>query len=100
LRDRAGALRHRYLERWAGTLPGGVGASDLTKAAEDTVGFTFAYLKEAGLSTLMQWVSEGRARSAGTVLLEVVAGLKQASLALPAGPPPPKKKEPRFPFPF
>lgn len=92
------SLRHRYLERWAATVPDGVSPAALVRAAEDTEGFTFAYLKEAGLSTLMQWVSEGRARNAGDVLQEVVAGLKQEILALPAGPPPPPKKEPRFPY--
>lgn len=47
-------LRRRYLGRWAERLPGGVPTETLAKAVELTEGFTFAYLKEVGLSTQMQ----------------------------------------------
>lgn len=95
------ALRRRYLARWADRLPGGVPAEALAKAVELTEGFTFAYLKEVGLSTQMQWASESRARPAAEVLLHIVQGLKEEILATPpSDSAPPPRPKPRFPFPF
>lgn len=94
-------LRRRYLARWSERLPGGVSAEALAKAVELTEGFTFAYLKEVGLSTQMQWASESGARSAAEVLLQVVQGLKEEILATPpSSAAPPARPKPRFPFPF
>jgi SpoVK/Ycf46/Vps4 family AAA+-type ATPase len=93
-------LRRRYLETWAARTPSAVPTEALARAAELSAGFTFAYLKEVGLSTLMQWASEGQKRAVGEVLLEVVEQLKQEILATPAGPPPAPKAKPRLPWDF
>lgn len=91
-------LRRRYLEAWAKRLSVPLAEGVLDKAVEETAGFTFAYLKEVGLSTQMQWVSENQARPMGEVLSAVVAALKEEILATPAGPPPAPRPRPRFPF--
>lgn len=93
-------LRRRYLEAWSAKTPAPVSSDVLTRAAESSNGFTFAYLKEVGLSTLMQWASEGQKRPLGEVLIEVIEQLKQEILATPAGPPPAPKAKPRFPWDF
>jgi len=91
-------LRKRYLEQWASRAPAKINEEFMARGAELTTGFTFAYLKEVGLSTLMQWASEGQARPLGEVLISVIEQLKQEILATPAGPPPPPKAKPRFPW--
>jgi hypothetical protein len=91
-------LRRRYLETWAAKAPTRIDAELISRAAELTAGFTFAYLKEVGLSTLMHWASEGQKGSIGDALLHVIQQLKQEILATPAGPPPPPKPKPRFPW--
>jgi AAA+ superfamily predicted ATPase len=91
-------LRRRYLEAWAAKAPSPIDADLLARAAELTAGFTFAYLKEVGLSTLMHWASEGQQGKLGDALIHVIEQLKQEILATPAGPPPPPKEKPRFPY--
>lgn len=92
-------LRRLYLDRWAAKVPDGVDADAIAKAASATDGFTFAYLKEVGLSTQMQWASEGRRRPIGKVLLEVVDALKAEIVAVSNAPPqPPAPKRPRYPY--
>jgi ATPase family associated with various cellular activities (AAA) len=91
-------LRRRYLAHWAARAPSKMGDEIIARGAELTTGFTFAYLKEVGLSTLMQWASEAQARPLGDVLIEVIEQLKQEILATPAGPPPAPKAKPRFPW--
>ena len=93
-------LRRRYLEAWAHRLASPIPEGVFDEAVEQTAGFTFAYLKEVGLSTQMQWVSEGQTRPIGEVLSSVVAALKEEILATPAGPPPPPRQKPRFPWDF
>ncbi len=88
--------RQRYLERWANQLDPTARPTPLalTAAAEASAGFTFAYLKEATVSTLVQWVSDGQG-AIDVVLAAVVGELKQEIASLPAGgPPPPKPKSP------
>jgi len=92
-------LRRIYLDRWAAKVPNGVDADAIAKAATATDGFTFAYLKEVGLSTQMQWASERRSRSIGKVLLEVVDALKAEIVAVSsASPQPPAPRRPRYPY--
>lgn len=91
-------LRRRYLDAWASRAPAPIPADTLDRAAEASAGFTFAYLKEVGLSTLMQWASQGQKTALGDELLSVVDQLKQEILATPAGPPPAPKPKPRFPW--
>lgn len=93
-------LRRRYLEGWAAKATTQIDADFLARAAELTAGFTFAYLKEVGLSTLMHWASEGQKGKIGDALVHVIEQLKQEILATPAGPPPAPKAKPRFPWDF
>lgn len=83
------ALRSRYLHQWSRRLPTPAAKHALDRAATLTEGFTFAYLKETGLSTQMQLASEGQTRSAGDVLLSVIEGLKQEIASPPVERPAP-----------
>jgi ATPase family associated with various cellular activities (AAA) len=78
--------RRRYLERWANQLDPHARPTTiaLAAAAEATAGFTFAYLKEATVSTLVQWVSDGQG-AIDVVLATVVGELKQELASLPSG---------------
>ena len=53
--------RTQYLERWASGLDAEVRPSQaaITRAAESTAGFSFAYLKEVGTATLLTWLHDG-----------------------------------------
>lgn len=93
-------LRRRYLDAWAKKAPTPIRADVLAQAAEASAGFTFAYLKEVGLSTLMHWASGGQKGELGEALTHVIEQLKQEILATPAGPPPAPKVKPRFPWDF
>ncbi len=55
------ARRRLFLERWARALDSEVRPSDasLSRAAEATSGFSFAYLKEVGTATLLAWIHDG-----------------------------------------
>jgi ATPase family associated with various cellular activities (AAA) len=97
--------RRRYLERWALGLDTEMRPSSpaLEAAAEGTSGFTFAYLKEATLSALVQWVGDHAAPrpSMDAVLTSVVESLVKEIAALPPGgapPPPPRTRRPALPW--
>ncbi len=79
--------RRRYLERWSTGLDSTMrlGAAGLVDSAEASKGFTFAYLKEATLSALMQWINERAASSMDAVLKSVIVGLNKEIAALPTG---------------
>lgn len=88
-------LRKRYLQRWSKRLPSPVGDAAIDEATQLTDGFTFAYLKETGLSTQMQLASEGNSRAAGEVLLSIIEGLKkEIATAIPPNPAPPTPRMP------
>lgn len=91
--------RLRYLTRWSHGLEPEARPTEstLAAAAEATKGFTFAYLKEATLSALVQRVSDGRA-SMNAVLLEVIESLRKEIAAMPAGGPPLPKPRERMPW--
>jgi hypothetical protein len=40
-----------------------------TQVVKDTEGFSFAYLKELFVASMVQWMSEGRSRSMDDILL-------------------------------
>ena len=73
------AERRAYIARWNGELdpearlsPGGE-----TNAAADTAGFSFAYLKELFLSSLMAWIAGPDPRPMDAILVEQVASLRE-----------------------
>lgn len=74
--------RREYLRMWSKTLKNGATLDEeqIVRVAEVTEGFTFAYLKELFLSSLMRWVSQkmsGEVADLGLALLEGVDSLKQ-----------------------
>jgi ATPase family associated with various cellular activities (AAA) len=71
--------RLAYIERWDRTLEP---ESRLTsggeiEAADRTEGFSFAYLKELFLSSLMAWVATPEPKSMDAILLDQVATLRE-----------------------
>ncbi|MDP1826428.1 MAG: hypothetical protein Q8L48_24380 [Archangium sp.] len=48
----------------------------------------------------MHWAGEGQKGTISDALVHVIEQLKQEILATPAGPPPPPKAKPRFPWDF
>lgn len=76
------ALRERqtYLARWFGTRPAGAVPSDevIARVAAGTDGYSFAYLKELCMSTLMAWVDAGDTDAAALdrALLEQARSLR------------------------
>ena len=91
------AERNCYLERWGAGLEATMRPSieALLSASEKTTGFTFAYLKEATLSALVDFVSDEKTPSMDVVLGRVIEGLAKEIAALPPGgePPSPKQKK-------
>ena len=68
--------RRRFLETWQERLAAETGwkAGSLDDSAESTEGFSFAYLKELVISTVMQWMYNEKL-DFGSVMLEQVAVL-------------------------
>lgn len=68
--------RQRFLETWQQRLSAETGwkADTVADSAESTEGFSFAYLKELVISTVMQWMSDEKL-DFGAVMLEQVAVL-------------------------
>ena len=54
------ARRQQFLERWAARLDPEVrpSAGALARAADETSGYSFAYLKEVGTATLLAWLHD------------------------------------------
>lgn len=92
------ALRRAYLERWASAQPTEVDASALTQATAATEGFTFAYLKELGLSAVTAFAA-GDAQRLGDALVQVAGDLSKELSELAAAPPPkPRSSTPKAPW--
>jgi AAA+ superfamily predicted ATPase len=70
--------RLAYLVAWNEKLEVAMqtSATALANAAGATDGFSFAYLKELLLSSMVQWVSNNRAESMDTVILKQVEALR------------------------
>ena len=97
------AERTRYLARWAAGLDAAMRPTPegIVQASEATKGFTFAYLKEATLSALVEYVSSDVKSPMDAVLTRVVEGLAKEIAALPeGGAPAPAPKERKFKMPF
>lgn len=71
--------RSAYLRRWSEGLrePLRLSPQGLAALTERTGGFSFAYLKELGLSSTMAWVDEGRADSMDRIALGVCELLRR-----------------------
>jgi hypothetical protein len=97
LPDRDGRLA--YLQRWTRELVPemAVDPETLAALAEGSDGFSYAFLKELLLSSLLRWVHERERTALGPVLAGELEHLRQhRSTVLPA--PPPPGGEPGFPF--
>ncbi|MBX2798380.1 MAG: ATP-binding protein [Myxococcales bacterium] len=75
----AQAERATYLQLWVGNLPPGaeVGGADVEHLARATEGFSYAYVKELMLSSLMRWMSDGRTQRLADVAASQVAVLRE-----------------------
>ena len=71
--------RKAYLELWNDTLIAGMRLSDAatTQIAELTEGFSFAYLKELSLSSMIRWMVAMEPGAMEKMMIEQVAGLRQ-----------------------
>lgn len=74
----AKAERLAYLAKWNAGLEAEMRLTDegMTRAADATGEFSFAYLKEAALSAMMWWMRERRAGTMDAGLLERIAVLR------------------------
>jgi len=72
------AERRAFIDRWNASLDpeARLGPDAESAAAENTPGFSFAYLKELFLSSLMAWIAEPGPRSMDAILLEQAAALR------------------------
>jgi AAA+ superfamily predicted ATPase len=81
-------LRRAYVEQWNAGLDAELRLSDddIAAIAERTDGFSYAYLKELFVSSLMRWVGDESARF-GTQLLEQIGSLREQMTTAPEGEP-------------
>lgn len=72
------AERLRYAKAWRDKLEAELRADDeqLARLAERTDGFSFAYVKELFVSSMMRWIADGRTREFGAVLLSQIEPLR------------------------
>jgi hypothetical protein len=75
----AGAERVAYLERWSASLEPEMKMSTrgISRAADGTAGFSFAYLKELTLSATMAWIREARDGAMDSVVSAVLEALDE-----------------------
>lgn len=71
--------RSAYIRLWNNTLNEEMRLSDsaITQVAEHTESFSFAYLKELFLSSMMRWMGAMETGAMEKVMLEQVAGLRE-----------------------
>ncbi len=68
-----------YVTVWNNTLKDAMGLSDsaMTQIAELTDGFSFAYLKELTVSSMMRWMGAMEPGTMEKIMIEQVAGLRE-----------------------
>jgi ATP-dependent 26S proteasome regulatory subunit len=73
------AERLGFLSFWNQSLEPDLKLSEgaLRKLGKATEGFSFAHLKELFLSSMMQWMSEGRVREMGSVMSNRITVLRE-----------------------
>jgi hypothetical protein len=78
--------RHEYLRLWNRAAQDAVRLSEpeLQALAASTDGFSFAYLKELMMSSLVRWLSDGRVRPLPVVAAGQAAALREQMSSLPA----------------
>jgi hypothetical protein len=76
------AERESYIRLWNTSLESALTLDDttLTAVAEATDGFSFAYLRELFLSSLMRWISDGATGSFGATILGQIETLREQML--------------------
>lgn len=79
----AQAEREAYITMWNGNLQESLRASDVTivQLAEVTEGFSFAYLKELFLSSMMRWIAHPEQGSMERTLISQVDVLREQMLS-------------------
>jgi ATPase family associated with various cellular activities (AAA) len=77
--------RLAYIEQWDRTLEpeARLTSEGEIKAADRTEGFSFAYLKELFLSSLMSWVAAPDSKGMDVILLDQVASLREQMTSAP-----------------
>jgi AAA+ superfamily predicted ATPase len=75
----AEAERLEYIKRWNANLQADLRVSEngTSEVVRATDGFSFAYLKELFVASMVQWMSEGRRRSMDDVLLAETVLLRE-----------------------
>jgi hypothetical protein len=75
--------RLAYLVSWNGSLEEELRMSEpsLPKLVEATEGFSFAYMKELFLSSMMQWMAEGGTQRMDAVMLSRVGALSEQMIS-------------------
>ena len=75
----AEAERLAYIRQWNGELQAElrVSKSAAAQVVGETEGFSFAYLKELFVASMVQWMSEGRSRSMDDILLAQTRQLRK-----------------------
>lgn len=71
--------RLAYIDKWNAELQADLQVSEKAAAAvvKATAGFSFAYLKELFVASMVQWMSEGRTKSMDQVLLAQTEALRK-----------------------
>ena len=75
----ADAERLAFLNKWRSDLQSEQQVSEkgVARVVSATEGFSFAYLKELFVASMVQWISEGRSRSMDNILLAQTDQLRQ-----------------------
>jgi hypothetical protein len=84
----APAERLAYVTLWSQSLEPALRptATGLESVVEQTDGFSFAYLKELFLSSMMRWIAAPGAHAMDAVLLEQAAALREQMVSAPPEP--------------
>jgi len=71
--------RATYIDQWNRSLESELKLSDksVSRAAESTEGFSFAYMKELFLSSMMQWMTEGGAAKMDQIIADRAKMLRE-----------------------
>lgn len=75
--------RGAYIQLWNDTLKDGMRLSDsaITQMAELTDGFSFAYLKELFLSSMIRWMGAMKPGEMEKMMIDQVAGLREQMIS-------------------
>jgi AAA+ superfamily predicted ATPase len=93
--------RVQYVTYWNGVLAPQLTLNDdeAQQIAEQTDGFSFAYIKELFLSAMMRWASSHQSERFGAIALEQIEALRAQMSTVSADAPEAAAPAPWFPFP-